>query len=256
MLNVYGLIGYPLGHSFSKRYFEDKFHNEKINGIFKNFEIANISEFKDIINNESSLKGLCVTIPYKESVIKYLTTISEDAKIIGAVNSIKIEKDINGNIFTKGYNTDSYGFEHSLKTFIPNLNILNYKALILGTGGASKAVKYVLDKLNIEYLEVSRNPISKQISYQETKKHIKDYRIIINCTPLGMFPNINTFPPIHYEEISKYHYLFDLIYNPINTSFLNKGNKLGAFTKNGLEMLHLQAEKSYQIWNNYSKKKS
>lgn len=256
MLDLYGLIGYPLGHSFSKDYFEKKFKNENIKGEFKNFEIDSLSNFKSIIEKNTSLRGLCVTIPYKESIIKYLSHISKEAKEIGAVNSIKIDRDINGNILTTGYNTDVYGFEYSLNAFIPDLKENKYKALILGTGGASKAVKFVLNKLNIEFLEVSRYPNDQQISYQETIKYINEFRIIINCTPLGMFPNVDTFPPICYDELGEQHYLYDLVYNPINTSFLEKGNLMGANTKNGLEMLYLQAERSYYIWNNYSKNNS
>lgn len=248
-MDIYGLIGYPLGHSFSKKYFEDKFKNEDINALFLNFEIDNIEKFTSLINDNNNLKGLSVTIPYKESIIPYLDQISEEAKAIGAVNSISFTH-TEGAIISKGHNTDVYGFKHSLLSFIGDYRS---KALVLGSGGAAKAVKYVLEELGIEYLEVSRKPENKQISYKDITVIISEYKIIINTTPLGMFPQIESCPDIPYESLDKTYYLFDLSYNPEITTFMKKGMNKNAKTKNGLEMLHLQAIKSWSIWNNSSK---
>jgi len=245
-MDTYGLVGNPLGHSFSKKYFEEKFVNEKINAQFLNFEIDNISKFQDIIRKTANLKGLCVTIPYKETVIPFLDELSEEAKIIGAVNSIKISHTTKG-IFTKGYNTDIYGFQSSLLEFIGE-NRSN--ALILGTGGAAKAVEFALIKLSIKYKIVSRSPKNDQISYENIENLVNDYKIIINTTPLGMFPKVETHPQLPYHKLDKSYFLFDLTYNPIVTTFMKKGQAQGANVKNGLDMLHAQALKSWTIWNN------
>lgn len=245
---IFGIIGYPLSHSFSKKYFTEKFIREKINHCtFNLYPISSISELPHLINNEPNLIGLSVTIPYKTQVISFMDKLDETALETGAVNSIKIRWESNKYILT-GYNTDIFGFEKSLsKTPFKNIK----KALILGTGGASLAVEWVLKKNKIKYQKVSRNPKNiEEISYAKlTPEIIKEHYLIINSTPLGMYPKIDEYPDIPYEAITNRHVLFDLTYNPEETLFLNKGKKQGAATKNGLEMLHLQAEKSWGIWN-------
>lgn len=248
-MDIYGLIGYPLGHSFSKKYFEDKFKNENINASFLNFEIPSIDLFSSLIKENTKLKGTSVTIPYKQSIIPLLDEISEEAKAIGAVNSVSFTQTTNG-LRSKGYNTDVHGFKCSLLSFIGNYRS---KALVLGTGGAAKAVKYALEQEGIEYLEVSRTATGKQISYKDIPSIIKDYKIIINTTPLGMFPKVETHPELPYEQMDESYYLFDLTYNPEITTFMKKGMDNKAHAKNGLEMLHLQAQKSWSIWNGTKK---
>ncbi len=241
-----GLIGHPLSHSFSKKYFEDKFSNENISGyLYDLYDIENIKDLQQVIDNHQKLIGLNVTIPYKESVINLLDEIDETAKQIGAVNTIKINPITKS---LKGYNTDYFGFKQSLKPFLKNNH---ERALILGTGGASKAIEHVLKGLGIDYLFVSRNPKNKnEITYSEVNEYvIKFHQIIINTTPLGMFPNINQSPIIPYELLTPTHLLYDLIYNPTETLFLKKGREKNCLTINGLEMLKLQAEKSWEIWN-------
>lgn len=248
MMQQYGLIGYPLGHSFSKGYFTQKFKKEQIaNSIYNNYPIESIDQLNDVIDTNPELIGLNVTIPYKEQAIKYLNELDEAAKEIGAVNTIKITSS-NGGRYLKGYNTDIYGFRESLK---PMLHKHHSKALILGTGGASKAIKYVLSKLGIDYVSASIEELKeKEISYREINEDlIKERQIIINATPLGTYPNVNTCPDIPYEYITSNHILFDLVYNPEVTLFLKRGKERDAKIKNGLEMLHLQAEESYKIWN-------
>ena len=239
-----GLIGYPLSHSFSKKYFSDKFSNEKIEGYhYDLFPLENIQELTKLLKEHSNLVGLNVTIPYKEQVMPFLDEISESAKGIGAVNTIRIE---NGQL--KGFNTDAYGFEKSLKAF---LKPHHQYALILGTGGAAKAVQYVLEQLNIEYKYVSRTPDEEQFSYSElNEKILEKYQVIVNTTPLGMYPKTEQCPNIPYQYLTNKHLLYDLVYNPKESLFLKNGKEKGASIKNGLEMLHLQAEKAWSIWNN------
>jgi shikimate dehydrogenase len=247
-MKVFGLIGYPLGHSFSAGYFTKKFEAEAIkNCVYKNFPLDTIDKFPALFNEIPELAGLNVTIPYKEKVIPFLNEIDAEAKEIGAVNTVKITKSEKG-IKLKGYNTDVYGFENSLK---PLLNNNHKKALILGTGGASKAIKYILKKLKIEFISASIEDLKEnEIKYSEiTEEIVKERTLIINATPLGTFPNIDVCPEIPYEIISSDHILFDLVYNPETTLFLKKGQEKGAKTKNGLEMLHLQAERAWKIWN-------
>ena len=245
-MKQYGLIGHPLSHSFSKKYFTEKFEKENIlDCSYELFDIENISSFNEILKQNTNLKGLNITIPYKESILCLLTDIDETAKQIGAVNTIKLSnngKDI------KGYNTDYYGFKKSLKPF---LDINHERALILGTGGAAKTVKYVLNELNIDCLLVSRNPKAEnEIAYNEINEYIiKHHQLIINTTPIGMFPNIEDSPLINYNELTKKHLLYDLLYNPTETKFIKKGKQQGCITLNGMEMLTLQAEKSWEIWN-------
>ena len=240
-----GLIGYPLVHSFSKKYFNEKFDNENIkNVIYQNYELKNINELKSLIKRNSNLRGLNVTIPYKEKVIKYLDKIDEKYLNIGAVNVIKI---IDNKLF--GINTDYEAFKITLKEWLDNS--FNSKALILGTGGSSKSVSLALKELNIDHNFVSRNKRKNVFSYEELLdiKIFSNYKLIINTTPLGMYPKINLLPNIPYRLITKNYYLYDLVYNPETTRFLEKGKRKGAKIKNGLEMLHLQAELSWNYWN-------
>lgn len=245
-MKQYGLIGYPLSHSFSKKYFTNKFKRENITGCsYELFEIENINLFPEILKENPNLKGLNITIPYKESVLNFLTDIDANAKAIGAVNTIKISNELKQ---IKGYNTDYYGFRKSLKPF---LDINHERALILGTGGASKTVKYVLNELNINCLLVSRNPKNEnEIAYDDINEYvIKHHQLIINTTPVGMFPNIENYPLLDYKNLTPKHLLYDLIYNPIETEFLKNGKEKGCITLNGMGMLKLQAEKSWEIWN-------
>lgn len=247
-MKLYGLIGYPLHHSFSQGYFREKFKLEKLhNHAYLNFPIKNIEELFDIINDHPLLLGFNVTIPYKEKIITFLNKISEDAKTIGAVNTVLINREAE-NFSLTGYNTDIYGFKNSL---LPILKPDITNALILGTGGSSKAVKYVLNSLKISYLMVSRKENNSFLNYKDIDRSIiEKHQLIINTTPLGTFPEINTFPDIPYNYISSSHILFDLVYNPSETIFLREGKKRGAIVKNGLDMLHQQAEQSWRIWNN------
>lgn len=241
----YGLIGKNIEYSFSRNYFNKKFKDaEDSKSIYTNFDLNHISQFTEIFNQHSNITGLNVTIPYKQSVIPYLDSLSKKAKKIGAVNTIRITK--NGNL--KGYNTDWYGFYHSLKPLLNNK--IHKKALILGTGGASKAIEYALQKLSISYLFVSRQEQEGAITYTDLNPQVmQEYTIIINTTPLGAFPDTKQYPPLPYAYISKNHIAYDLIYNPEKTVFLHQAEQQGAIIKNGYEMLILQAEKAWKIWN-------
>jgi shikimate dehydrogenase len=243
-MRKFGLIGYPLGHSFSGKYFREKFQRETIEDcVYSNYEIKSISELKDILK-DPELNGLNITIPYKESVISFLNEKDPVVEEIAACNCIKI---LNGEL--RGYNTDVIGFENSLKE---KLTVKDKRSLILGTGGSSKAVAWVLKKKGIENLIVSRNksPHDDRITYEELNQQILEtYTLIINCTPLGMAPKTGDCPPIPYQWIGKEHYLFDLVYNPAKTLFLQKGELSGARIKNGADMLMIQAEASWAIWN-------
>ena len=241
----YGLIGKDISYSFSETYFNEKFNELNLeNYTYQNFDIKTIKNFTEIIRNTENLRGLNVTIPYKEEVKAYLDEIDEEAADIGAVNTIKILK--NGKL--KGFNTDVYGFK---KSIVQHLRKHHQKALVLGTGGASKGIIFVLKKMNIEVLSVSRNPKKRdEISYENlTESIINEYTIIVNCSPVGTHPNIEECPNIPYKYISSKHLLFDLIYNPSMTLFLKKGLEKGSTICNGLQMLELQAEKSWEIWN-------
>ena len=237
-MKTFGLIGRNLEHSFSAQHFNKKFLEEGITETqYLNFELNSISEFKQLIE-ENNLTGLNVTAPYKKIIIPFLDELNKEANIIGAVNTIHFNK---GRLI--GYNTDYIGFKQSIKPLLQGRK----KALILGNGGAAKAIKYVLKNLGIEYITVSRNT---SLDYLDIKKQIFDnYNIIINTTPLGSSPNINNLPDIPYEYLNKDHLLFDLIYNPKETRFLHYGRANNAQTKNGLEMLQIQAEESWKIWN-------
>ena len=240
----YGLLGKNISYSFSKKYFTDKFAlGSLVDCYYENFEIQNIEEFPTIIAKNPDLKGLNVTIPFKETVIPYLNKLSKNAAQIGAVNVIRFTKKRS----LKGYNTDYYGFMKSLE---PLLQPQHKKALILGTGGAAKAVSFALDQLGILYTFVTREEKEGMIDYDRINATTFDnYQIIINCTPVGTAPNTKEFPPIPYNFFTDKHIAFDIIYNPEETQFLKKAKKNGAITKNGHEMLVLQAEKSWKIWN-------
>lgn len=239
----FGLVGKNIDYSFSKGYFTDKFQQRNLLDYnYSNIDIQNIEEFPKYIKQNSSFSGLNVTIPYKETIIPYLDKLSKRAAEIGAVNTIKITK--SGKL--KGFNTDYLGFKKSLE---PLLNQYHQKALILGTGGASKAVAYALKELKIPYLYVSRTADGEAISYNQiTKNTFIEFQIIVNCSPVGTSPNSNSCPEIPYDFFTTNHIAFDLIYNPAETLFLKKAKEQGAVIKNGLEMLTLQAEKSWEIW--------
>lgn len=243
---TFGLIGYPLGHSFSKKYFDEKFKKEKLSHCsYRLFEINTIERFPILWEEFTNLRGLNVTIPYKEAVIDYIDQLSEEAVEIGSVNVIKKQKD--GSL--KGFNSDYYGFKMSFKNWLP---VQKMKTMILGTGGASKAVQKALKDMGMNYILISRNSNKGTLTYNELSRKpeiYKNFQIIINTTPLGMKPDVNERPPLDYNLIGSDHLLFDLVYNPEMTAFLKEGQKRNASVKNGLEMLYLQAERSWEIWN-------
>lgn len=240
----FGLLGRNINYSFSRGYFTEKFEKEKLEGYtYENFDIPTIESFLDIIKNNDHLSGMNVTIPYKEAVLPFLDKLSKKAIKIGAVNTIKFTK--KGKL--KGYNTDYYGFQKSLETLLESHH---KKALILGTGGASKGVAFALEELGIDYTFVSRQASEKVLGYNQITDLIFDeYQIVINSTPVGTSPNTDASPEIPYEFFTKKHIAYDLIYNPAETQFLKKAQHQGAKTKNGLDMLIFQAEKAWSIWN-------
>lgn len=246
-MKVYGLIGFPLIHSFSAQYFSEKFFRKNIHDCrYELFPLKNISELESLVRNNIELKGLNITIPYKESIIQHLTSVDSDAKEIGAVNTIKIID--NKNFILHGYNTDAFGFEESVKPFLQNSI---QKALILGTGGASKAVAFVLKKLGIQHFFITRTKKNNSgyLIYNEiTEEIISSHTLIINATPAGMFPEMNTAPALPYHFLTNKHVLYDLVYNPAETLFMKRGIEQGTLVKNGVEMFYLQAEKSWDIW--------
>ncbi|MCD7926906.1 MAG: shikimate dehydrogenase [Bacteroides sp.] len=245
-MRKYGLIGYPLGHSFSKNFFNEKFHSENIDAEYVNFESPAIKELPSVLLANPNLVGLNVTIPYKEQVISYLDELDKDAAAIGAVNVIKIVNQ-KGKTKLVGYNSDVIGFTQSIE---PLLEPQHKKALILGTGGASKAVDYGLRKLGLECKFVSRTSREGMLTYEELTPEIMDeYKVIVNCTPVGMYPHADQYPNIPYECLTPNHLLYDLLYNPDTTLFMKKGADKGAVVKNGLEMLLLQAFGAWDIWN-------
>ncbi len=240
-MKQFGLIGYPLTHSFSKKYFEEKFLREKIEGCaYDLFPIESINLLPNLIASHPHLIGLNVTIPYKETVMPYLQSVDTLAAEIGAVNCIKVTGQT-----LAGYNTDAYGFEQSLLSFLTHTPD---KAFVLGTGGSSRAVCYVLKKLQIPFLLVTRNPQQGGIGYDSMETHLNARNLVINTTPVGMYPNAENSPHLPYKKLTKHDFLFDLIYNPSETFFMLKGKEQGCAVKNGLEMLQLQAEKSWEIW--------
>jgi shikimate dehydrogenase len=260
-MNKYGLIGFPLKHSFSVKFFTEKFEKEHINAEYLNFEIEDISCVREIIRANPQLKGLNVTIPYKEKVMSFLNEISAEAKKIGAVNAIKIvrlhsltesdaerSRSVNDEFILEGYNTDYIGFKNSISPILrPEIH---KRALILGTGGASKAVAYALTDLGLEWKYVSRTKFENHFTYNElTSDILSEYTVVINASPVGTFPNVNEYPLIPYEFLTLNHLLYDLIYNPAETLFLKLGKERGAIIKNGKEMLELQALAAWRIWN-------
>jgi shikimate dehydrogenase len=244
-MRLFGLLGYPLTHSFSQKYFTEKFQELGIeNAYYENFSIPEIQTLKSILASKKGLEGFNVTIPYKKAVIDFLDELSEPVKKMGACNCVKIRE---GKLI--GYNTDIVGFQLSLQPF---LKPYHQKALILGTGGASAAVEYVFQLLKIPYQFVSRKASLHAIGYQDlTKEMLDSHQLIINTTPLGMFPDVEAFPEIPYQFMTEQHHLFDLIYNPTETKFLLLGKQQGASVQNGYEMLLLQAEESWRIWNEF-----
>lgn len=245
-MKKFGLIGFPLTHSFSQKYFTNKFEQEGINDAqYHLLSLADINDFPQILE-DTAFRGINVTIPHKIAVLPFLDEIDPDAKGVGAVNCIKIVQDGNQKKLI-GYNTDAYGFQNSIA---PLLEVHHQKALILGNGGAAKAVKYVFDKLGINYKVVSRTAQQGMFTYEDlTQEVLNAYHIIVNTSPLGTYPNVEEFPNIPYQFVTNKHILYDLVYNPAETAFLAKGKANGAKTKNGYEMLELQAIKSWEIWN-------
>lgn len=245
-MKTYGLIGYPLGHSFSKGYFTDYFSQEGIDAEYKNFELPNIEALTDVLQSESTLQGFNVTIPYKQQVFPYLRELDTAAQAIGAVNVVKVIRH-DGNVHLKGYNTDYIGFTDSIR---PYLKPHHTHALVLGTGGASKAVAYALQQLGLKTRFVSRTSREDIISYDElTPELMTQYTVIVNTTPLGMHPKVDECPPLDYTQLTSQHLLYDVVYNPAKTLFLQRGESAGATICNGMDMLIGQAKAAWTIWN-------
>ncbi len=245
-MDKYGLIGFPLGHSFSISYFNQKFTDEGIDAVYENFEIPTIDALPEVLDSNPNLRGLNVTIPYKEKVLQFLDSTSPEARAIGAVNVIRVTHE-GKDIKLKGYNSDVIGFTQSIEPMLDKK--WHKKALILGTGGASKAIDYGLRNLGLETVFVSRYEKEGTIQYKDiTPEVIKEYNVIINCTPVGMYPQTEVCPPLPYEAMDAHTILYDLIYNPDETLFMKCGQQYGAQTKNGLEMLLLQAFASWEFW--------
>jgi len=249
-MRKYGLVGYPLGHSFSKKYFSGKFLNEHIADCsYENFPLVNINLLPKLLKEEPDLCGLNVTIPYKSAVLSYVDIIDEEAKEIGAVNVLKIKRE-GVKIIIYGYNSDITGINDTLQPYI-NCNVQN--AMVLGTGGSSRAVCHVLAKLGLNVTRISRNKTQGVMTYSDIdKRMIETTQLIVNTTPLGMFPDIARMPDLDYSSLNRKHILFDLVYNPEKTAFLTKGEEQGCTTLSGLTMLHSQAEKAWEIWNDYN----
>jgi shikimate dehydrogenase len=245
-LRHFGLIGYPLGHSFSVAYFTEKFEKEGIEATYRNFPLARIDDFRILMKQEPELCGLNVTVPYKQAIIPYLDALSQTARAIGAVNTICFCRKDEHRALT-GHNTDVTGFERSL---VKHLKKHHASALVLGTGGSSRAVCFVLESLGIDYRLVSRTPGQGRITYADVNPDlVGDSKLIINCTPLGMHPGVETFPDLPYGALTRQHLLYDLVYNPGKTVFLSRGEAEGAAIVNGYDMLLLQAEAAWEIWN-------
>lgn len=241
-MDKYGIIGYPLGHSFSRAFFTEKFQREHIDAEYVNFEIASANMLPGIVQANPNLRGLNVTLPHKEAVIPMLNELSDEAKEIGAVNVIRVR---DGRL--KGFNSDIIGFVDSIR---PILKPWHQHALVLGPGGASRAIRVGLQRLGIEWTYVSRTPAPGRLTYSElTPELMEHYQVIVNCSPVGMFPRVDACPDIPYQLLTGRHLLYDLVYNPQETLFLKRGAERGAAVKNGLEMLHLQALASWRFWN-------
>lgn len=244
-MKTFGILGYPLTHTYSPAYYNGRFARESIEAEYRTFEIADITDLPHLLGQIPNLRGFNVTIPHKENILLYLDYISEEAQAIGAVNCVSVEYR-NGRPYLTGYNTDMEGFRNALTAFIP---IGIDQALVLGNGGAAKAIRYALQTLGITPLTVSRTPQKPgQIGYADIANHLSTHRLIVNTTPLGTYPDIQSCPPIPYELLTPEHYLFDLVYNPSITTFMQKGEKAGAHTCNGYAMLLGQAEKNWNIW--------
>ena len=241
-MDKYGIIGNPLGHSFSKGFFTEKFAREGIDAEYLNFQIPEIGKLTEVLQENPELRGINVTLPYKTEVIPFLDELSNEAREIGAVNVVQIR---NGHL--KGFNSDIIGFTRSIQ---PLLKPHHRNALILGTGGASRAIRVGLTRLGLEWKYVSRTPREGMITYEDiTAETLREYEVIVNCSPVGMFPKVDECPAIPYEFLTQDNLLYDLVYNPENTLFMKKGALQGAVVKNGLEMLHLQAIASWEFWN-------
>ena len=246
-MEAYGLVGHPLGHSFSAGYFAEKFAREGIDATYTNFDFADISQLTTLIAENENLRGVNVTIPHKQAVIPLLDELTAEAREIGAVNVVRISRDADGRSHTKGYNSDVIGFVDSLR---PLLQSHHRRALVLGTGGASKAIVYGLKKLGITPLYVSRTKRADALTYEELKPEVlSNYHVIVNCSPVGMYPHVDEAPNLPYHLLTPQHLCYDLVYNPLETAFMKKASVQGAVVKNGLEMLHLQAEAAWNYWN-------
>ncbi|MCF0196810.1 MAG: shikimate dehydrogenase [Bacteroidaceae bacterium] len=246
MHDVFGLIGHPLGHSFSRNFFTEKFAREGIDAEYINFDIEDVQSLRDIVREHPTLRGLNVTLPYKQAVIPLLDELSEEARRIGAVNVIRVSRDWHGNTHLKGFNSDVIGFRDSLR---PLLQPHHTHALVLGTGGASRAICAGLDSLRVTWRYVSRTAEGDRLAYDQlTPEVMSRHTVIINCTPVGMFPKVDECPAVPMQLLTNRHLLYDLIYNPTKTRFLHEGTIRGAVTKNGLEMLRLQAVASWNFW--------
>ncbi len=243
----FGLIGFPLGHSFSQKYFTKKFTDEAIDAVYELFPLERIEDVVNMLDSHPDLAGFNVTIPYKQQIMSYLDEMDEEAAGVGAINVVKVTRE-NGKRRLKGYNSDIIGFYESIK---PLIGINHKHALILGTGGASKAVAAMLSKLNIEYTFVTRTAKAGMLTYDALDEAVmKKYTVIVNASPVGTFPNVDVCPAIPYEFLTPDHLCYDLVYNPAETLFLAKAKAQGATTKNGLQMLELQAEGAWKVWNN------
>lgn len=246
-MDKYGIIGYPLGHSYSRGFFTEKFQREGIDAEYLNFPIPDVAELRNVLCKHPELRGLNVTLPYKQAVMPMLDELSDEAREIGAVNVIRVRHDRQGVARLKGFNSDIIGFMNSLR---PLLKPYHRRALVLGTGGASRAVRVGLQRLGLEWKYVSRTPRDGQLAYAElSEQKLQEYQVVVNCSPVGMFPKVDECPAIPYEYLTDGNLLFDLVYNPEETLFMKRGAARGATVKNGLEMLYLQAVASWEFWN-------
>lgn len=247
-MDIYGLLGHPLGHSYSAAFFNEKFRREGIDAEYRNFDFSTVAEAVEALRNEPNLRGFNVTIPYKQQILPYLAGLTPQAAAIGAVNVVKVARNADGTVSFHGANSDAYGFGESIKPLIASPTYC--KALVLGTGGASRAVHHVLSELGLETVSVSRTPKEGCITYADIDaKLMAETLVVVNATPLGMYPKVDACPELPYELLTPQHVLFDLVYNPETTLFMQRGAEHGAQVKNGLEMLHLQAVGAWKVWN-------
>lgn len=244
-MDKYGIIGHPLGHSFSPGFFNEKFQGEGIDAVYERYDLPQIDAIREVLDTNPELRGFNVTIPYKQQIMPYLDELSDEARAIGAVNVVSVRRE-RGKVRLKGYNSDVLGFTRSIE---PLLERHHKKALVLGTGGASQAIDYGLRQLGLETVKVSRYERPGTIQYEKvTPDVVREYNVIVNCTPVGMFPNTEACPPLPYSTMDSHVLLYDLIYNPDETLFMRRGREHGAIVKNGLEMLLLQAYASWDFW--------